>query len=110
MESSDEPNNLSTISEIVPQNVTPLNESPDRKNEDMGNTTGENLGWETPDGLHCSINDLRTRNGLQNTALKNIYRLEYTASPAQEGFSESENNKTAEQSFLDQRRSEQLNL
>ena len=108
-----EQENISTISEITDsRNRTPSNRSNEKYNVlNHPNLNTEHLSWKTPDAMHCSLNDMFTaqRNTRAGTAgIQNRYRLEYTASPAQERLNENESE--MQSSFLDQCQSGQLNL
>ena len=99
-----EEEDLSTMSEIVVEN-------------DILEHPNENFDWKTPAGLHRSLNDLSPTPGSAPSAppppppVINRYRLDYTASPADDRHISSESEKliTENQSFLEMRQQEHYN-
>ena len=106
--------NLSTISEIVNLENSP---HPNIENADMvhpSETHNANLGWKTPDGMHCSYDDIfpaqNNTGPLHRVAVANRYRLDYTASPAHNKAVPDEIESSANRSFLDKCTPGQSNL
>ena len=108
-------NDLSTISEIVIED-----DIPHPNEESFGFSahpteaqlckSKENLEWKTPDALHRSLNFTpghSTARPQHRSAPANRYRLDYTASPAQDRDGET---RIDNQSFLDKRRHGPSNL
>jgi hypothetical protein len=115
IEGGKEEENVSTLSEIIdPEIVRHPNEEFIKKNNVGHPICNENLGWKTPEAMHRSFNEMisvQTSSRVPHkSVITNRYRLEYTASPAQERFreNESEMNTTVSQPFLDKRQVEQL--
>ena len=108
-------NDLSKISEIVIEYdmPRPIEESfgfSAHPTEAQLCQSKENLEWKTPDALHRSLNFTpghSTARPQHRSAPANRYRLDYTASPAQETTNEIESH---DQSFLDKRQHGPLNL
>ena len=100
---------MSTISEtILIEEVTHPNENLDIPPHPTDKISDENLEWRTPDALHRSINEMTPAMSAvpphHRSAPQNMYKLNYTASPAQ--------NKSGNlnRSFLDQGQPADSNL